>query len=76
MEEGAITGRLHRVLLLTRIPPNPLYFVTKSWLILCHAMDCSLPDSSVLGTLQARMLVWVAIGLNPDLLHCSRLFIV
>ena len=28
---------------------------------LCHAMDCSLPGSSVSGILQARILKWVAI---------------
>ena len=27
---------------------------------LCDPMDCSLPDSSVHGTLQARILEWVA----------------
>ena len=27
---------------------------------LCHPMDCSLPDSSVYETLQARILEWVA----------------
>ena len=47
---------------------------------LCDPMDCSLPGSSVLGILQARILEWVAIpfsrgifltqGLNPGLLHC------
>ena len=29
---------------------------------LCHAMDCSPPDSSVHGILQARMVEWVAIS--------------
>ena len=28
---------------------------------LCDPMDCSLPDSSVHGILQARILEWVAI---------------
>ena len=28
-------------------------------LTLCDPMDCSLPDSSVHGTLQARILEWV-----------------
>ena len=28
---------------------------------LCNAMDCSLPSSSVLGILQARILEWVAL---------------
>ena len=45
---------------------------------LCHPMDCTLPDSSVHGTLQARTLKWVAMpssrgtfptqGSNPCLL--------
>ena len=35
--------------------------VAKSCPILCHPMDCSLPDSSVHGILQARILEWVAI---------------
>ena len=30
--------------------------------ILCDPMDCSLPDSSVHGVLQARTLEWVAIS--------------
>ena len=29
--------------------------------ILCNPMDCSLPDSSVHGILQARILEWVAV---------------
>ena len=32
----------------------------QSCLILCDPMDCSLPGSSVLGILQARILEWVA----------------
>ena len=31
---------------------------------LCNLMDCSPPDSSVHGTLQARMLEWVAISFS------------
>jgi len=34
--------------------------VTESCLILCDRMDCSPPDSSVHGILQARILEWVA----------------
>ena len=34
---------------------------SKSCLILCDPMDCSLPGSSVRGILQARILEWVAI---------------
>ena len=51
---------------------------------LCDPMDCSSPGSSVHGTLQARILEWVAIhsllqrtfpnqGSNPGLLHCKQL---
>ena len=46
---------------------------------LCNPMDSSLPGSSVHGTLQARILQWVAMallqgifptqGFNPHLLH-------
>ena len=40
-------------------------------------MDCSLPDSSVHGLLQARILEWVAIsfsrGSNPSLLHFRQI---
>ena len=35
--------------------------VAQSCLTLCNPMDCSLPGSSVLGILQARILEWVAI---------------
>jgi len=35
--------------------------VTKSCLTLCNSMDCRLPDSSLHGILQARVLEWVAI---------------
>ena len=35
--------------------------VTQSFLTLCDPMDCSLPVSSVLGILQARILEWIAI---------------
>ena len=35
--------------------------VVKLCVILCNPMNCSLPGSSVHGTLQARILEWVAI---------------
>ena len=35
--------------------------VTQSCSSLCDPMDCSLPDSSVHGILQARILEWIAI---------------
>ena len=38
--------------------------VTKLCLTLCDPMDCSLPDSSVHGILQARILEWVAISFS------------
>ena len=51
---------------------------------LCDPKDCSPPGSSVHGTLQARILEWVAIpfsrgffstqGLNLGLLHCRQSF--
>ena len=52
-------------------PMSPLlasgFFTTcASWLVthnLCNPMDCSTPDSSVHGILQARMLEWVSIYL-------------
>ena len=34
----------------------------QSCLTLCDPVDCSLPDSSVHGILQARILEWVAIS--------------
>ena len=50
---------------------------------LCDPLDCSPPDSSVHGILQARILEWVAIpfsrgifptqGSNPGLLHCREI---
>ena len=39
--------------------------VSQSCLTLCNSMDCSLPDSSVRGILQARILDWmVAVPLS------------
>ena len=35
---------------------------TQSWLTLCEPVDCSLPDSSVLGSFQAGILVWAAVS--------------
>ena len=35
--------------------------IAQSCLTLCNPMDCSLPDSSVHGIFQARVLEWVAI---------------
>ena len=36
--------------------------LSRVWL--CNPMDCSLPDSSVRGILQARLLEWVAISFS------------
>ena len=41
--------------------------VAQSCPTLCDAMDCSLPDSSVHGIFQARVLEWVAI--SPHVSH-------
>ena len=38
--------------------------VTRSCLTFCDLMDCSPPDSSVRGILQARILEWVAISFS------------
>ena len=38
--------------------------VTKSCPTLCDPMDCSPPGSAVIGTLQARILEWVAISFS------------
>ena len=38
--------------------------VAQSCLTLCDRMDCSLPASSVHGSLQARILEWVAISVS------------
>ena len=40
--------------------------VTKSCLTLCNPVDCSPPDSSVLGISQARILEWVAIPFSKS----------
>ena len=38
--------------------------VAQSCLTLCDPMDCSLPDSSVHGVFQARIMEWVAISFS------------
>ena len=53
--------------------------VAQSCPTLCDPVDCSPPDSSVHGILQARILEWVAISfsrgssLPRDLIHVSRI---
>ena len=44
--------------------------VTKSCPTLCDAVDYSLPDSSVHGILQARILVWVTISISKGPFPC------
>ena len=44
--------------------------VAQSCLTLCDPMDCSLPGSSIHGTLQARVLEWGAIAFSG--LSCSK----
>ena len=46
------------------IPLWPFLVVVQSTPTLCDPMDCSLPGSSVLGILQARILEWVAISFS------------
>ena len=46
---------------------NPLVIANTPLPILCDPMDCSPPGSSVLGILQARILVWVAIWSNRQM---------
>ena len=41
--------------------------VAQSCPILCDSWNCSLPGSSVLGILQARIVEWVAISFSRDL---------
>ena len=41
--------------------------VAQSCPILCDPMDCSLPDSSVHGMLQGKILEWVAISFSKAL---------
>ena len=63
-----------RVSILPWLPenPNPSMYVhaksLQSCPTLCNPMDCSLPDSSVHGTLQARILEWLSFpppGISP-----------
>ena len=47
--------------------PFKLVKVTQSCPTLCDSIDCSLPDSSVHGILQVRILEWVVISSLGDL---------
>ena len=43
------------------LPVEVKMLVAQSCLTLCDPMDCSPPGSSVHGTLQARILEWIAV---------------
>ena len=43
--------------------------IPQSCSTLCNPTDCSLPDTSVQGIFQARILEWVAISFSRDLLN-------
>ena len=45
---------------------QPVLFIIQSCLTLCDLTDCSPPGSSVHGTLQARILEWVAISFQGE----------
>ena len=47
--------------------------IAQSCPTLCDPMDCSPPDSSVHGILQARALEWVAISCHPFLSYHESL---
>ena len=49
--------------------------VAQSCPTLCDPMDCSLPGSSVHGVLQARVLEWVAIAIEFNILILSIIFV-
>ena len=44
--------------------------VAQSCPTLCNPMDCSLPDSSIHGIFQARVLEWVAIAFSDMFWYC------
>ena len=46
--------------------------VVQSCLTLTDPMDCSLPGSSIHGTLQARVLEWVAIAFSMGTRHSLK----
>ena len=52
--------------------------VAQSYPTLCDPMDCSPPDSSVYGILQARTLEWVAISFSSVCIytHQQKLYII
>ena len=58
-----LPGALPRIILLVYMCAK----LRQSCLSLCNPLDCSLPGSSVLGILQARILEWVACPPPGDL---------
>ena len=48
--------------------------VTQSCPTLSDPMDCSLPDSSIYGIFQARVLEWIVIAFS-EFSHYSRYFL-
>ena len=76
-----VLGYIFCVCVCVCLPPC---LVTSLCLTLCNTLDCNLPDSSVHGILQARILKWVAISFsrgsswprnrsNPCFLNCLSL---
>ena len=55
-----LSHQLQRIL--SQVLLIPVCLVAQSCPTLCDPMDCSPPDSSVLGILQARILGWVAMS--------------
>ena len=64
------------------IPGESEVFVAQSCLTLCDSMDCSLSGSSVLGVLQARIVMWDAFPFSREssqpssrqgLPHCTQI---
>ena len=48
------------------------WYQSLSCVQLCDPMDCSLPVSSVLGLLQARMLQWVAVPFSYNVIKTGK----
>ena len=61
---AVVTIIIHNGLLQRTLPLHMHVLVAQLWLMLCDPMDCSPPESSVHGILQARILEWVAISFS------------
>ena len=48
--------------------------VAQLCLTLCDSVDCSLPDSSIHGILQARILEWVAISFSKKVRNTPQIY--